>query len=132
MLSMNGLAFLMAATSFPGEPAVPASPEVEMAVGYKVTNRRLEAIDGDNVFEAGESIVAWSAVSGVKTGFVEHVWFRNGVEVARHYLPVGAGRRWRTWSRHKAGAGEYRIEVLGPDGKQIGESKFVVVQGGGC
>jgi hypothetical protein len=131
MIPITGLAFLMAAASIPGEPAVPAAPEVELALGYKVVGRTLEKAEDDDEFFAGDTIVAWTAVSGLASGFVEHVWYRDGVEVARHYLPVGAGRRWRTWTRHTVSAGEYTVQVLGPDGALLKETRFVV-DGEGC
>lgn len=127
-LSMSGLAFLVAATSVPGELISLPAPYVEMGVGYHVVNHQLEAVDGDNVFVAGEKVVAWSALAGVPTGFVEHVWSRDGVEVARQMLPVGSGRRWRTWSRHTVAAGSYEVRVIGPDGTVLGLTRFSVAE----
>ena len=123
---ISGLSFLLAAASFPGEVAVSATPEVELAIGYRVKNRLLEAVDGDNVFLDGDKLYAWTAVSGLPSGFIEHVWYRDDVEVARHYLPVGAGRRWRTWSRHEVSPGQYQVQVLGPDGALLRDISFTV------
>ena len=126
MMFMTGLSFLLATASFPGEPADATRPEVELGIGYKVKNRQLETVDGDNLYLDGDKVVAWSAVSGLETGFIEHVWYRDQVEVARHYLPVGAGRRWRTWSRHTVKPGEYQVQVLGPDGTLLRDVSFTV------
>jgi hypothetical protein len=126
MLLISGLSFLLAAASYPGEVVEAATPEVDLAVGYKIKNRELEAVDGDNLYLDGDKVVAWSAVTGLRAGFIEHVWYRDGEEVARHYLPVGAGRRWRTWSRHEVQVGDYHIEVLGPDGVLLKEISFSV------
>jgi len=49
---------------------------------------------------------------------------RDGVEVARHYMPVGDDRRWRTWSRHRLATGAYRVELYGPDGRQLLAKSF--------
>lgn len=125
-LSMTGLAFILSATSFPGEPVSLPAPHVEMAVGYRVVNRQLERVDADNVFLDGETLVVWSAVAGVPAGFVEHVWLRDGVEVARHYLPVGSGRRWRIWSQEKVTPGLYTVQVIGPDGSALARRTFIV------
>src|SRR5688572_12606773 len=95
----SGLVFLLSATSFPGEVVLASAPYVDLQVGYRVVGRQLQPAPVDHVFLAGESVVAWTAIVGVPSGFVEHVWFREGVEVARHVLPVGSHRRWRTWSR---------------------------------
>jgi hypothetical protein len=126
MLFISGLSFLLAASSYAGEVDLSPAPEVELAVGYRVKGHLLEAVDGDNVFLDGERLVAWSSVSGLKAGFIEHVWYRDGEEVARHYLPVGPGRRWRTWSRHDVQVGDYKIQVLGPDGALLQELAFSV------
>jgi hypothetical protein len=123
---MSGLSFILAATSFPGEPVNIATPHVELGVGYRIVGRKLEPVEADNAFVDGENVVLWSAIAGVPAGFVEHVWLRDGVEVARHYLPVGSGRRWRTWSRHKVLPGHYEVQVIGPDGSALGRTSFEV------
>jgi hypothetical protein len=126
MFLSTGLAFLLGSTSFPGEPATAATPAVEIAAGYRVINRKLEAVDSDNVFVASDTVVVWTALVGVPAGFIEHVWLHNGVEVARHYLPVGNDRRWRTWSRHRVDPGEYEVRVMGPDGGFLTKTTFTV------
>ena len=60
------------------------------------------------------------------------MWLRDGREVARHYLPVSNGRHWRTWSRHKAAAGSYRVIVKGPDGKEYAAASFEVKKDDGA
>jgi hypothetical protein len=126
MLFITGLSFLLASPSFPGEVSVASEPEVELAIGYKIRNHLLEAVDGDNLFLDGDRVYAWTSVTGLRSGFIEHVWYRDSVEVARHYLPVGAGRRWRTWSRHEVQVGDYHVRVLGPDGALLKDITFSV------
>jgi hypothetical protein len=126
MFLMTGLSFLLATASFPGEVADSDGPDVELAIGYKVKRHQLETVDGDNLFLDGERLVAWTSVTGLKSGFIEHVWYRDDVEVARFYLPVGAGRRWRTWSQHTVSPGEYQVQVLGPDGTLLKDVSFIV------
>jgi hypothetical protein len=126
MFLSTGLAFLLGTTSFPGEPVAAAKPAIEIAAGYRVINRRLEPVEPDNVFVASDMVVVWTALAGVPAGFIEHVWRLNGVEVARHYLPVGGDRRWRTWSRQRVDPGEYEVSVLGPDGGFLGKTTFTV------
>ena len=67
-------------------------------------------------------------MAGVPAGFIEHVWTRDGVEVARQVLPVGSGRRWRTWSRHTVKPGGYEVAVIGPDGSVLGVTRFDVAE----
>ena len=113
----------MTARAFAGEPVDARS--ATLAVGRRIVNR--EVVGGetpDAPFTAGESVYAHTAISGHGAGFIEHVWTRDGVEVARHYMPVGDDRRWRTWSRHRLEAGAYTVEVFGPDGKRLGAKSF--------
>jgi hypothetical protein len=128
MALTTGLMFLLTATSFPGEVVLASSPHVQLTVGYEVVNRQIEALPGDHVFLDGEMVVAWSAIVGVPSGFVEHVWMRDGVEVARQYLPVGSNRRWRTWSRVTVQPGRYQVRVIGPDGTALGQTSFLVAE----
>ena len=124
MLMMTGLAFFLSAASIPGDPTPAASPEVKLALGYSVKNRQIDAESAEHCYQPDETVVAWTQITGLPSGFVEHVWLRDGQEVARHYLPVSSGRSWRTWSRHKLQAGDYRVQVLGPDGKELAVSAF--------
>jgi hypothetical protein len=126
MMFMTGLAFFLSASSFPGDPAVVAQAEARLVLGNQVKDRQIVEIPTPHVYRSGETIIAWSEIVGLPTGFVEHVWFRNDKEVARHYLPVSHGRRWRTWSRHTSSAGDYRVQVLGPDGKELAVTTFQV------
>jgi hypothetical protein len=103
-----------------------SQPEIQMGIGYAVHDRQLAAVDGDNVFLEGETLVAWTRVSGVGTGAIQHVWYRNGVEVARVDLPVGMTRRWRSWSRHRVMPGTYEVSVLAPDGTELARERFDV------
>ena len=123
---MTGLAFLLSATSFPGEVVLASTPHVDLAVGYDVVDRRIERTARGHVFLAGETVFAWSALVGVPAGFVEHVWTRDGVEVARHVLPVGSDRRWRTWSQGSVKSGRYEVRVIGPDGTALSATSFEV------
>ena len=124
MVMMTGLAFFLSAASIPGDPAPAANPEVKLALGYTVKDRQIAAESAEHCYQPGETVIAWTQISGLSSGFVEHAWFRNGEEVARHYLPVGSGRSWRTWSRHKLLAGDYKVQVLGPGGKELAVSTF--------
>ncbi len=128
MINMTGLAFFLSASSFPGAPTVAVQPEVRLVLGYQVKDHQIVEVPDPHVYRAGEPIIAWTEIAGLATGFVEHVWFRNGQEVARHYLPVSHGRRWRTWSRHTPSAGNYRVDVLGPDGKRLAVTAFQVTR----
>ncbi len=127
-MSITGLAFLIAATSYGGELAVLPAPHIKLAIGYQVVDRRLQPEEPDHLYLAGERVFAWSELAGVPSGFIEHVWTRDGVEVARQVLPVGAGRRWRSWSRHTVKPGSYEVRVIGPDGTVLATTRFDVAE----
>jgi len=76
---------------------------------------------------SGETIYAYSAPPDQRAGFIEHVWMRDGAEVARHYIPLGTDRPWPTWSRHRLRAGEYTVAVLAQDGRRLAERTFTAV-----
>lgn len=121
---MTGLEFLMSARAFAGEPTT--APVAALTLGRRIVNR--EAVDGERPFVAGEQLYAHSAIAGHGAGFVEHVWTRDGVEIARHYMPVGDDRCWRTWSRHRLEAGRHAVEVFAPDGRRLAGVTFTVAQ----
>ena len=123
---MTGLAFILSTNSFAGEPVAASQPEVELALGYTVENRQIVALDGDNVFLAGETVVAWTQVAGFGWGMMQHVWYHDGVEVARHDLPVGSNRRWRSWSRQRVSEGLWEVKVLAPSGEVLRQESFSV------
>lgn len=129
LLITTGLAFLMAARALAAGRAT--SPGAELAIGRRIVNQ--EALGGespDRPFTAGETVYAATAISGLRAGFVEHVWRHRGIEVARHYIPVPEGasraraRGFRTWSRRRLARGEYTVEVLGPDGQRLAWHSF--------
>lgn len=127
-MSITGLAFLIAATSYAGELAILPAPHVKLAIGYSVVDRQLNPLEAGHVFVEGDRVVAWTAVAGVPAGFIEHVWTRDGIEVARQVLPVGSNRRWRSWSRLTVKPGSYEVRVIGPDGTVLGKTRFEVAE----
>jgi hypothetical protein len=129
---MTGLAYLVASNSFAGEPAPSPAPEVELALGYQVKNRQIVAVDAENVFVDGESVVAWTQVANFGWGIMQHVWYHDGVEVARHDLPVGSAHRWRSWSRQRVSEGVWEVKVLAPDGRVLRQESFTVAWEPGC
>jgi Protein of unknown function (DUF2914) len=123
MLLMTGLEFLMAARAFAGERLT--SPTARLAVGRRIVNKEVVGRESpEDPFVAGENVYAHTTISGHGAGFIEHVWSKDGVEVARHYMPIDDDRRWRTWSRHRLEAGQYTVEVFAPDGTRLASQSF--------
>ena len=122
---MSGLEFIMAARAFPGERQ--AARAATLQIGRRIVNRELVGVAGVNdAFTPGEQVYAHSDVAGHGAGFIEHVWTHEGTEVARHYMPIGDDRRWRTWSRHRLEVGAYTVELYGPDGRRMAVRNFFV------
>ncbi len=120
---MSGLEFIMAARAFAGERF--SSKGATLDLGRRIVNR--EVVGGESPedpFVNGETIYAYTA----------DLWLRRGLHRTRldlrrrrgrrHYMPVGDDRRWRTWSRHRLGRGEYVVEVFAPDGKRLARKSF--------
>lgn len=78
--------------------------------------------------DAGQ-VYCWTRITGA-TGEVEisHVWYRGDEEVARTPLRV-ASADWRTWSSKKidpSWTGDWRVEIVGPDGTVLKTVSFTV------
>jgi hypothetical protein len=120
---MSGLEFLMGARAFAGEKL--SARNATLAIGRRIVNREVVGRESpESPFRAGDFVYAHTTVSGHGAGFIEHVWSRGGVEVARHYLPTGDEHAWRSWSRHRLEAGEYTVEVLAPNGTRLAFRQF--------
>lgn len=99
-----------------------AGPWVDLEMTRGVKERQPVEMAGE--FVAGETAYAWTNVHEFGGGQIEHVWSKDDREVARHRMDVG-GARWRTWSRHRLGAGHYVIEVMAGD-ELLARHEFVV------
>ncbi len=120
---MSVLVFLWGARGFGG--ARLSARNATLAVGRRIVNREVVGRESpESPFRAGDCVYAHTTVSGHGAGFIEHVWTRGGVEVARHYLPTGDEHAWRSWSRHRLEAGEYAVEVFAPNGARLAFRQF--------
>jgi hypothetical protein len=116
-----------AATAPAAETADTAEVAVkaELVMAGSVASRQAQPLP--DTLTAGQTIYAFTTVTGPGGGFIEHVWTCNGKEVSHQYLPLGQSKRWRTWSKHKLTAGQYEVKVLGPKGAVLQETTFEVV-----
>jgi hypothetical protein len=99
--------------------------KAELVMAGAVASRQAQPLP--EKLEPGQTIYAFTTITGPGGGFVEHVWTCNGKEVSRQYLPVGQSKRWRTWSRHKLTVGQYNVQVLSPKGTVLQETSFEVL-----
>lgn len=74
-------------------------------------------------------VYCWTRITGAEGEIqVEHVWYHGDDEMARVPLRV-AGNNWRTWSSKRivpAWTGEWRVDVVGPDGTVLRSVSFTV------
>ena len=57
---------------------------------------------------------------------VSFVWYRGNSKRSIVKTDVGTSRAWRTWSSVRLSPGSWRVKILSPDGRLIGEQGFVV------
>jgi hypothetical protein len=120
---MSGLEFIMAARAFASERL--SGKSVSLDLGRRIVNRAVVGGESpEDPFVNGETIYAYTTIWGHGAGFIEHVWRRNGEEVARHYMPLPDHRERRTWSRHRLARGEYTVDVFAPDGQRLASKTF--------
>jgi hypothetical protein len=121
-LMMVGMLAVVAAVQ-----PVQQSPSVEITIGKSVAGGM--AVDTASAFDAGVGQVAgWTRVTGLAAGTkITHLWI-HGADSTRIELTIG-GSPWRTYSRKTVppgSSGEWKLEVLGPDGTRIASRSFRV------
>ena len=99
-----------------------------LVVGTDVQAR--EPVGVADVFPAGTQTVTCflEARDISQVTEVEMVWFFADEEVARVPLTLGAGSRWRTYSRKQIGArqGNWKVDLQDMAGQLLGTVQFVV------
>jgi transcriptional regulator with XRE-family HTH domain len=94
-------------------------------VGTGIEDRQL--VGQRDRFTAGTQVWFWNLVEGGSSGDkIDHVWLREGVEVARIPLTLG-GPRWRTYSSKtlRAGsAGKWAVEARDDTGRVLAHREF--------
>ncbi len=99
-----------------------------LVVGTDVQAR--EPVGVTDVFPTGtQSVVCFLEAQDIaQTTEVEMVWFFGDEEVARVPLSLGAGHRWRTFSRKQIGArqGNWKVDLQDTAGAVLGTVPFIV------
>jgi len=74
-------------------------------------------------------LYCWTRIAGAQGDTaIEHVWYRGDDEMARVPLNV-AGSNWRTWSSKNiepSWTGDWRVDIVGPDGTVLESVSFTV------
>ncbi len=125
---MLAIALTLAAAAAPATAnPEPTEPETtaDLQLASAVVNRQPQPLP-EHLF-AGQTVFAFTEVKGPGGGYVEHVWTCDGKEVARHYLPLGQSKRWRTWSKHKVSVGECQVTVIAQNGTRLQQASVEVL-----
>ena len=126
--------FLLCALLVLSNPIVGATAEeppfnvARLAVGTDVQER--EPIGVADVFPAGTQTVYCflEARDITQATEIEMVWYFGDEEVARVPLTIGAGPRWRTYTRKQVGdwQGNWKVYLQDAAGQILGTIQFVV------
>lgn len=102
------------------------APAVELVTATGVVDR--EPVGVSSEFSADVGVVyAWLRVTDATDTILRVVW-QHGEEEWSVPLDIG-GSPWRTWSTKNIPAewaGEWSVQVLGPDGNVLASSSFTV------
>jgi hypothetical protein len=76
-----------------------------------------------------ERLFCFTRVTGaVADTSITHVWYLRGVKMSRIELPVRSGD-WRAWSQKTilpGSAGDWKVDVLGPEGNLLKSISFTL------
>jgi hypothetical protein len=104
--------------------AANAQPAAEIKTTKTIENR--EAKDPGTTFAVGDTVYAWTRVTGAAGTKVTHVWKKDGKEVWKATLRIGS-KRWTTNSRRKMSKpGAWTVDVVAEDGTSLGSVSFTV------
>lgn len=74
-------------------------------------------------------VYLWTRITGAEGEVqLEHVWYHGETEMARVPLNI-AGSNWRTWSSKNiepTWTGEWRVDIVAPDGTVLKSVSFTV------
>jgi len=98
---------------------------VEAKAAGGVTER--EAVDESSTFSAGDQVTIWAAIRNTESaGDIKMVWFANDKEVTTVDIEIGQSWRWRTWSKSKVWAGDWKVEIQDGSGTVLETVEFSV------
>ncbi len=127
-LAALSLSTLPAAAQEPAAEAGPAIEVTEAVIATGVEDRQPVGV-ADSFGADVERLYFYTIFEGdFPETQVEHVWLRDGEEVARVLLRP-RGPRWRTWSSKAIApdwTGEWEAQVVGPDGEVLASASFTI------
>ncbi len=125
MLALLGAALIAAPPLAAQEAGISVA---EMSFCTEVQNRQPVA-PADSFAADVANVCCFTKITGASgEASVAHVWYHGDKEMARVELPVRSSA-WQTWSRKQIGpgrSGEWRVDVVGADGKVLKSATFMV------
>ena len=108
--------------------AVLALEVSEAVITTQVSDRA--PVDAIQAYPASvERLFCFTRVTGAaEDTSITHVWYLHGVVMSRIELPVRSGD-WRTWSQKTifpGSSGDWKVDVLGPEGKLLKSISFTL------
>ncbi len=130
-LWVAALVLLLAAAAGEAQVASDTGADLSVAeavIATSITDRQ----PTDNVTSVAADVgivYCWARITGAEGEIqIEHVWYHGQNEMARVGLKV-AGSNWRTWSSKNImpdRSGEWRVDIVGADGKVLDSVSFTV------
>jgi hypothetical protein len=106
----------------------PALDVAEIAIATAITDRQPQNPDTSFPADVG-TLYCWTRIVGAEGETrIEHVWVHEDQEMGRVPLRV-ASPNWRTWSSKQIApewTGNWRCDVVGPDGTVLKSAAFTV------
>lgn len=116
----------------PEEPVSPPAdrPELTVTATICTTVEDREPVGAGEVFPATvEKLYCHTLIEGAEEPItITHVWYHGEENMAEVFLDVKSVR-WRTWSSKKivqSWTGEWRVDILGPEGNALTSISFQV------
>jgi hypothetical protein len=124
-LSVAGCLLFLTLTASAADPSLKIT---EMAVTTKIA--RGNPIDAVRRISSTSVRALYCFTRVVNPGgevtTVRHAWYKDGVLMGEHRLPI-RGERWRTWSKRpidRSSVGEWRVDALDQEGKVLRSVAF--------
>ena len=122
------------------KPAAEAAPSAEAAkeggaqvadakLGTGVQDREPQRVATSFKPDVGK-VYCWTKVTGAEGGEITHVWYKGDEKMGEVKLPIkfASTRTWSAKTIPAEGKGDWKVEVLGPDGAVLQTLTFTIAE----
>jgi len=122
------------------KPAAEAAPGAEAAneggaqvadakLGTGVQDREPQGVATSFKPDVGK-VYCWTKVTGAEGGEITHVWYKGDEKMTEVKLPIkyASTRTWSAKTIPADGKGDWKVEVLGPDGTVLQTLTFTIAE----